>query len=265
MSDIKNNDEKEKTSDENIIEESEKINNEDDSSNSEEPIKLLSSDRESIKDLATQNVLSLNIYFLIGAFMVASMFNIFKSAYTTYRAFTDKTRPVYSCPREYNTDAPVIMKTIKDNGQKSVDRWIRGFMRRYINYQFPRREQEVKPFFSYVSKHSRDVVKYKYDTLLHDIDAVSKIIGGGTYYKYYARDSKDLIIRPIDGSSKWAVSLDVYLVKKIGMKEERYNPTLNFIIETGPANIDNPEGLYVIEANIDQITDFVSGNTKKLN
>lgn len=232
---------------------------------SKEKVSILDSDKEQIKDLAEQEVLSTKLVILFTIFVSLSIGIIAHAGYSVYAMLADKTIPVVVCPVEYNLDAPVVMKTIDKSSAKVTDRWIRGFMRRFITYQFPRKGVEAKPFFTYLANHSKDHVQLKYQELVDEIKQITDFIEGGFYYRFYPTDSKQMRISKNESSKNlWTVEIDGFLIKKMGNKEERYNPTLKYVVESGESNIDNPEGLYVIDANLEQITDYVSGNKTSL-
>jgi len=155
---------------------------------------------------------------------------------------------------------------LKEEGIKEKDRWVRGFVRRFILAQFPRTKEDVKKSFKYVKDHSTDSVRFKYEKLLSDAEKISENIDG-THYQFYPKVSDsgyDLRIRKGDSSDEWVVEIDGYLVKKMNNNEERYFPTLKYKIKAGKATLQNPEGLYVVEANIERIVDYVSGKKENL-
>jgi hypothetical protein len=218
-----------------------------------------------LKDLAEENVQVGRVRWLAGIFIGLSLVITYYAFYNTYRMISDRSVPVVVCPREYNLDSPVIMKTINNVGVVGQDRWIRGFIRRYINAIFPRNKEDVNPFFKYVVNHSRGAVKRKYYGYLKDSDEIANIVDTGYYYKFYPKNSTDIRIRPLqDNKNAWAVEVDGYLIKRMNVETERFTPTLRFIVEADLSNLDNPEGLFVTEFNNELITDYVSGRKEEL-
>lgn len=220
---------------------------------------------DALKKLAEQEILTGGLKTLAGIFIGLALGIAGHAVMSTYNMLTDRSVPVVVCPRNFDLDAPVLMKTIEDKGVQAQDRWIRGFMRRFITMQFPRSEQDVEPFFDYIVKHSKGNVQYKFKTLLKDKTDIADMVKNGYYYKFYPKDSLDLRIRTVQGNNnRWAVEIDGYLVKRMSVTQERFTPTLRYTVESGEPTIDNPEGLYVIEGEVEQITDYVSGRKESL-
>lgn len=220
---------------------------------------------EALKDLVEQEVLTGGLRTLAAVFIGLALLIGFHAVYTIFNMLGDRTVPIVMCPREYNLDAPVLMKTIKDNGNQAQDRWIRGFMRRYILNQFPRHKDDVAPFFTYIYNHSKGSIQTKFASYLKDKEDIAEMVKNGWYYKFYPQDSKKLRIRPVQGNpSQWVVEIDGYLIKRMTLTTERFAPTLRYTVETGQPTMDNPEGLYVIDGNIEQFVDYVSGKKENL-
>jgi hypothetical protein len=183
----------------------------------------------------------------------------------TYYLF-DNSIPIVSCPKAFINDAPVVMKTLKDGGPMEKDRWIRGFVRRFVLAQFPRTKDDVKKSFLYVKEHSTDSVKYKFEKLFNDAEKIGEAIDNN-HYQFYPKTGDsgyEIRIRPGELKDEWYVELDGYIIKKMNNNEERYFPTLKYKIISGKATISNPEGLYVSEANIERIVDYVSVKKENL-
>lgn len=224
-----------------------------------------SSSDDALKQIAKREVLTAGLRNLAGIFIGLSLVILAHALYTTYQMLTDRTVPVVVCPRTFDLDAPVLMKTIDAKGLTAQDRWIRGFVRRFVTHQFPRTVEDTKPFFEYVEKHSKGSINYKYRSLLKDITDIQDMVKNGFFYRFYPSSNSDLRIRTVQGTTnQWIVEIDGYLVKKLSITQERYTPTLRYTIESGQPTIDNPEGLYVIDGDIEQITDYVSGRKENL-
>lgn len=223
------------------------------------------SNNDALKTIAQREVLTTGLRTLAGIFIGLSLVILVHAIYTTYQMLTDRSVPVVVCPRQFDLDAPVLMKTIDAKGLKAQDRWIRGFMRRFITMQFPRTDKDVKSFFEYVENHSKGHINYKFRSLLKDVEDIKDMVKNGFFYRFYPKSPDDLRIRPVQGyENRWIVEVDGYLIKNLSITRERYTPTLRYTVETGLPTIDNPEGLYVIDGDIEQITDYVSGRKESL-
>jgi hypothetical protein len=242
-------------------------NNSDESEVLSPKISLDDSEKDKIRDLAYNEVLTDQLIILFGIFIALSFAVIGHTIYSVVEMTNDKSIPVVICPRNYELDAPVVMKTLKASTPRETDKWIRGFLRRYVTYQMPRKGAEVNKFFDYVAKHSAEntAVKNKYESMRDESKEIAEIVEHGTYYMFYPTSSTDGVRIREKGSNEWAVEVDGYLVKRVNGNEQRYTPTLKYLIKAGAATYENPEGLYVTEANIEEITDYVAGNTKKIN
>lgn len=222
-------------------------------------------EKDKIDELVENEVLSNSIIMLFVIFISLSVLIAGHSILTMVKMSTDKSIPLVICPQTYDLDAPVVMSTIKDAGIVGQDRWIRGFIRRYVSAQFPRTGQDAREKFKYLVNHSKNNVAFKYQEFLDEIEEITKFIDSGNYYKFYPIDSKDIRIRNYpDTKDTWVVEIDGYLIKRSSGKEERYSPTLKYIVQAGESNMDNPEGLYVIDTSLEQITDYVAGSKKEL-
>ena len=220
---------------------------------------------DALEKLAQKEVLNTQLKNLAGVFIGLSLIIIAHAVSTTYNMLTDNSVPVVVCPRTFELDAPVIMNTIDAAGIKSQDRWIRGFVRRFITKQFPRTKQDAKPFFEYIIAHSKGEIKYKYQNLMQDVEGISDFIDLGFFYRFYPKSEQELRIRPVqDRTDQWVIELDGFLIKRMGDVQERYNPTLRYTVEAGTPTLENPEGLYVVAGDIEQITDYVSGRKESL-
>jgi hypothetical protein len=227
--------------------------------------KSSSSQDDALSQIAKREVLSSGLRNLAGIFIGLALLIVAHAIFTTYKMLSDRSVPVVTCPRVYDLDAPVLMKTIDAKGIQAQDRWIRGFMRRFITMQFPRTAQDVQPFFEYIEKHSKGDINYKFRSLLKDVNDIRDMVKNGFFYRFYPKSADDLRIRTVQGyNNRWVVEIDGYLVKKMSITQERYTPTLRYVVEAGVPTFDNPEGLYVIEGDIEQITDYVSGRKESL-
>jgi hypothetical protein len=225
-------------------------------------------DDNDTKDLRERSTENSKLSFLVFVFAALSVVMAIYSAYSIIYFTTDRSVPLVACPRNFVLDAPVLMKTIREETPIVQDRWIRGFTRRFIEAQFPRTGLDVKPFFSYVSTHSDGDVHTKFSSLLEEHVEVEHIVSGGSFYRFYPKhvelSSSAVRIRAVTPGKEWVVEVDGYLVKKMGQVTERFTPTLRYTVESKKPTIENPEGLYVTEGTIEQITDYVSETKEKL-
>lgn len=219
--------------------------------------------KDAFEEIAEKEMLSSEVRTLAGIFIGLALVIILHAVWTMVAMLTDRSIPVVICPRTYELDAPVLMKTVGTDTLKSQDRWIRGFVRRYIQAQFPRTVADVKPSFSYVKNHSKGMVRRRYQALLNDSEEISRIVLMGMKYRFYPAGRESVRIRP-ENKDRWVVEVDGYLVKDMVAAQERETPTLRYIIEAGVPTIDNPEGLYVVETDVEKITDYVSGTKESL-
>jgi hypothetical protein len=177
-----------------------------------------------------------------------------------YSLWTDKSIPLVVCPRSFELDAPVLMKTITDVESSYIqDRWIRGFIRRYVLNSYPRTEADAEPFYTYLQNHSKGAVQTKYEAYLNQIEEIKVRIASGNTLRFYATNSQDVRIRKNANSGEWTVEIDGYLVKNYGGRQERSIKTLRYTVEAGSATRINPDGLYVTDADLEMLTDYVSG------
>lgn len=214
-----------------------------------------------------QKEVELNFFLKLIILVISlSIVYIYHSVSSIVKYVFDDSIPIVACPKEYSIDSPVLMKTMKEEGVKEKDRWIRGFIRRFILAQFPRTKDDVKKSFQYIKDHSSDDVRLKFERFLSDADKIAETIDAN-HYQFYPKISDsgyEVRIRPGESAEEWVVEVDGYLIKKMNTNEERYSPTLKYKIQAGKATISNPEGLYVVEANIERIIDYVSGKKENI-
>lgn len=181
--------------------------------------------------------------------------------YSIFTHWTDKSIPLVICPKSFDLDAPVLMTPVNQSDSVFVqDRWIRGFVRRVVLNSYPRTAEDMPRFFQNMKDMSEGSVARKYESFLNDIERIQTLIRGGNRIRFYVKNSNDMKIRPTEGrKDQWVVEIDGYLIKDIGGIQQRSTPTLRYTIETRPATRTNPSGLVVVDANMEQIADYVSG------
>lgn len=202
--------------------------------------------------------------FFLSIFIGLSLLLLFQALYSIFEFATDDSIPLVSCPKSYELNAPVILKSVSSS-ELTTDRWIRGFIGRYMKYQFPRTGEDAEKFFTYVKNHSTGSIKRKYQSYLKEMENIEKLINSGFYYKVYAKNSTEVRIRSIDNeeNKRWIVEVDSYIVNMAGLDQVRTNPTLRYTVEAGKPTLTNPEGLYVVKSNMDEKVDYVSGREKE--
>jgi len=225
-----------------------------------------STDQESgmvddLKDLVAKEDSLSATTFLIALLLAVSLMTSVYSVYSIISKIEDRTIPLVQCPVAYDLDSPVILPVIRESSILSKDKWVRGFIRKYIMHQFPRNANDAEPFMKYVSGRSLGDVKNTYERRIKNIDKFSELIKGGYLYSFYAKDiedGKDIRIRR-SGISEWSIEVDGFMVHQLSGNEVRTTPTLRYTVKTGPTTLDNAEGLYVTWSNQEEYKDPVSG------
>jgi hypothetical protein len=192
---------------------------------------------------------------------------ILHSGFSLFQMVFDESIPLVICPRDYDLDKPVIMKTISENDKAFVqDRWIRGFVRNYVMSLFPRTDQDAVPFFSFIKNHSSYSIADKYKSYLDSAEGIKKMLENGQGVRFYPKSSSGVRIRPTQTDGKqteWVVEVDGYLNKGYHQNAERTLPTIRMTITAQPPTRTNPDGLLVTDLILDnKILDLVSGRKK---
>jgi hypothetical protein len=217
--------------------------------------------KDLIENHAASKALS-RIAFLFVAFSIGFTVH---SAYTIVKYLTDRSVPLVVCPRSYNLDAPILLQPVRTADAFVRDRWIRAFMRRFITSSFPRVSKDIRPFWEYVASHSTGTVMRKYRKMLNEEREIAVSVDAGYHYSFYPKsDTSAFRIRPSGPPNEWTVEVDGFMVKRLGIVQERYSPTLRYKVSAVTPDMDNPEGLVVTDGSIEQITDYVTGSKEKL-
>lgn len=214
-----------------------------------------------LKDLAAKEDSFSATTFLVALLLSISVMTSIYSIYSIVTKLGDHTIPLVQCPKSYDLDSPVILPVIRDTSIFSKDKWVRGFIRKYVTHQFPRNEADAESSLKYVSGRSSGKIKDLYEGRLNNIDKFKTLFRQGYYYSFYAKDiedGKDIRIRR-DGIGTWAIEVDGYMVHRLRENEVRTTPTLRYTVKSGPVTLENPEGLYVTWSNQDEYKDPVSG------
>ena len=221
-------------------------------------------EKDSIDLNQTESLIKFNaeknkLLVLISAFIAFSIFLTGHALVSIYQMATDDSVPMVVCPRTEDLDAPVVLDVLKDTKSLYIqDRWIRGFVRRYILNLFPRTEEDAGPFYTYVRDHSKGRARIKYEAYLNDLQKIKDTIRSGNKIVFYPKQSKDVKIDRTKNKNEWVVEVDGYMIKYYE-GEERSTPTVRFTVEAGEPTKENPEGLYVTELHTKVIADYVSG------
>jgi hypothetical protein len=216
-------------------------------------------EQDELKPLVEKEAATNWLSIVSGAFLAIATFVSISSILSIIEISQDDTIPLVVCPEVYDIDSPVLMKTVSSSSPEMKDKWIKGFVRRFLQAQFPRSSQDAEAHVDYVLNHSKGNVKSVYKGYMDQIVDFKGLIDQGFYYAFYPNNTLDVRIRSTGNGGEWAVEIDGFMVRTAGSKEERTTPTLNYVIKTGDHTMKNPEGLYVTESNIIEIADYVSG------
>ena len=216
-------------------------------------------EQDELKPLVEKEAATNWLSIVAGAFLAIATFVSISSIIGIISISQDETIPLVICPSVYEIDSPVLMKTISAAKPEMKDKWIKGFVRRVLQAQFPRTSQDAETHVTYIMNHSKGDVRRLYEGYFEEIDAFKTLIDQGYYYAFYPNNTLEVRIRSTGNGGEWAVEVDGFMVRTAGSKEERTTPTLNYVIKTGEHTLKNPEGLYVVESNIIEIADYVSG------
>jgi hypothetical protein len=238
--------------------------------NNKKPVSI---DIEETNDMLERDKASSALMNVAVVFVGVALFFSLHSLVSIFHYLADDTVPLVACPRSFDLDAPVLMKSIGVQNAEVQDRRLRGFIRRVITSQMPRVEKDVVPFFQFMVSHSEGSVQDHYQSFLNGKSDITSFINAGYYIRFYPKftlaslgdnskstDDSGLRIRKSDKPGVFVIEQDGYLVKKMEKNQERTNITLRYEVTEGKQTLHNPEGLYVTEANVDQISDFISGN-----
>lgn len=199
------------------------------------------------------------LYVLISVFIAFSLFLTMHAVYSIYDSWTDDSIPLTICPRSFDLDAPVLMKSIQENDQAYVqDRWIRGFIRRFVLNSYPRVPEDAEKFFQFAHDHSEGELQRKYRSFLNSMNEIRTALESRNI-SFYPKNSSEIRIRGSGNPGQWVIEIEGYMVKDLGAGQERAPLTLRYVIEKRKPTRTNPDGLVVVDAKMDLIADYVSG------
>lgn len=196
---------------------------------------------------------------ILGIFLAIAAFLSVTTFLDIVRIANDKTIPLVVCPRTFDLDRPVLMKTITSAPAKVKDAYIKGFVRKLVQSQFPRTADDAEQALKFLVSHSEGALASKFSGFLKNIELFKELIQSGYFYEFYPENSLDVRIRSTGRSGEWAVEVDGHMTKHVDKMELRTTPTLRYVIRTGDHTLTNPEGLYVVDGNLLDYIDYVSG------
>jgi hypothetical protein len=196
---------------------------------------------------------------VMGLFLAVATFLSINCFIDIIHILNDDTIPMVVCPKSFEIDSPVLMKTINLSSAEAKDKWIKGFMRRFVQAQFPRNPSEAEASLKYVVEHSQKDIHARYGGYLNKLEDFQNLLTQGYYYSFYPNNSLDIRIRASGAKGEWAVEIDGFMIRTAINKEDRTTPTLRYVVRAGDHTMQNPEGLYVVDGNLLEIADYVSG------
>jgi hypothetical protein len=197
---------------------------------------------------------------LIG--LVALM--VFHNIYSIYHMATDDSIPQVMCPRSFDLDRPVILKTLDKADVVDIDNLLKSFALTFTTRLFPRTKEDAQPFFEYIANHTEGIFQKTYEARLAAIDKIRSSIEIGNYSKFYVADSQNLKIRKIDGKESWKIIFTGYLSKRKIGRMQKTQPTIEMTVRYIGAKKHNPEGLIVEGIMFKHIVDPISGEQIEL-
>ena len=213
-------------------------------------------DPSEIHDLAEKESKEKTLVILIGICIGSVLLLIYSNGKSMYEVWTDQSISFVMCPRDFTTDAPILMKTINQTDILQADNYVRSFIFRYIRSRYPRVTSDTESFYRYVRGHSLGNIYVDFDDRLEDLKNVNRLISSNNYVKFYPHSSDSVRIRKVS-TGEWNVEVDGYMHKR-GKKIEKTQPTIELTVIKGKHTRDNPEGLYIKAYNVHFIKDPVS-------
>lgn len=227
--------------------------------NNEEQEELVN--QEDLVELLENDVEKQRLLTLSGVVLGLSVLMILHNFYSIIKMVTDDSIPLVNCPRTFELDKPVLLKSVYSS-KISIDNHIRGFSISFVRSLFPRSVEDLEPFYNYVINHSDGYFKKRYEARLEDKKKIKDNIEVGIYSKFWIANSQKIQIRPLDGKTgQWKVIILGYLHKRLsGGEFEKLQPRIELVVKAVKPTITNPEGLIVDEFVMKQINDPISGS-----
>ena len=221
-------------------------------------------DKEALSGLDAKDKARINLLNLIGVLigLVALMF--VHNIYSIYTMWTDESIPLVMCPKSFELDRPVVLKTLSEADKVDVDNMIKGFSLAFVTRLFPRTKEDAKPFFEYIANHTEGLLNKKYEARVDSIKKIENAIDIGNYIKLYIADSQDIKVRKISNSESWRVIMKAYLHKRKIGEMEKTQPKIELVVRYVGATVSNPEGFIVDDIKIRHIVDPIAGEILEL-
>jgi hypothetical protein len=218
--------------------------------------------KDELEPLLEKEAASKWLNLVAGTFLAVATFLSISCFKDIISILNDDSIPLVVCPKSFDLDSPVLMKTIQDAPPGAKDKWIKGFIRRIIVKQYPRAASEAEESLKYVVDHSENAIHRKYQGYLDKIFDFKNLLSQGFSYSFYPSNSLDIQIRASGSHGEWAVEVPGFLIRSVGAKEERSTVTLRYLVQAGEHTMTNPEGLYIVDGNLLELADVVSGREK---
>lgn len=222
-------------------------------------------DKTELTSLDSKDTARIRLLNLMGVLLGLILLMIAHNGYSIFKMITDENIPLVLCPKAFDLDRPVILKTLDKAQPKDMDNLIKGFSLNFTNRLFPRTPEDAEPFFNYVINHTESMFRKKYEARIKEIKKIKDSIAIGNYSKFYFANSQDLKIRKITGrDDAWIVIMKGYLSKRKIGRMEKTQPTVELTIRYVGAKKSNPEGFIVESAVFKHIVDPISGEQIEL-
>lgn len=221
-------------------------------------------DKSELASLDAKDTARIKLLNLIGVLIGLIALMVVHDVYSIFKMATDESLPQVMCPRSFDLDRPVILKTLSKAAPKDMDNLIKGFALTFTNRMFPRTPEDAEPFFQYVANHTEGLFKKKYEARIKDIKKIKDSIAVGNYSKFHVANSQDIKIRKLSGGNSWVVILKGYLSKRKIGRMEKTQPTIEMTIRYVGAKKSNPEGFVVDSIMFKHIVDPISGEQIEL-
>jgi len=180
---------------------------------------------------------------------------------------TDNSVRKYSCPANSPyLDAPVKLEKINSiSDPKEFQNLLLGFLRKFVKAQYPKREQDVDNYYSYIMANSEGSVLEDYKSRMYDIKKIKANLSKGIYTSLYPKTHFNFKVRK-KSKNAWIVQFPAVEVKRISDSDfGRSYVTARYTIEMDGPSLDNSDvSLKVIAYEYIETTDSITGKTRKV-
>ena len=221
-------------------------------------------DKEALSGLNAKDEARIKMLNLMGVLIGLVALMIFHNLYSIYSMATDNSIPLVMCPKSFDLDRPIVLKTLEKSDKVDVDNMIKGFSLAFVMRLFPRTPEDAEPFYQYIADHTEGILKKKYEARLDSIKKIKSSIEIGNFTKLYIADSQDIKIRKLSNEDGWKVIMKGYLHKRKIGRMEKTQPKIELDIRYVGATRENPEGFIVDKYVIRHIVDPISGEEVEL-